>query len=83
MHSPVYEDRLEAGASITYIANTSSGTESSGLTVYKPLEAKILAVHKEVGSDPYYSVSITEAESSASSSGEGRLTRELQTEWYK
>jgi hypothetical protein len=41
--------------------------------------ARVLAVHKETGSEPYYSIETT---GPALSSG-GGVIRELQTEWHK
>jgi hypothetical protein len=92
LRTPSATERLEKGQSLWYIqssvevssAEVQSSSSSSLHFSEQPytlqrVAARVLAVHKETGSDPYYSIETT---GPAKSGGDGG-GRELQTEWHK
>lgn len=81
-HTPLPSDRLEKGAHLSYIMATDGAPDQNGVVVrtFQAVPARVLAVHKEAGAEPYYSVEISGPLSSAPQS---TGSRELQTEWHK
>ena len=58
----------------------SVGEHGLGLSRFEAVPARVLAVHKEVGAEPYYSIEVTAA---LHGPVDGNSYRELQTEWHK
>jgi hypothetical protein len=89
LRTPSGIERVEKGQAVWYLQQTSVETPSSADPsssryseqhhTLQRVAARVLAVHKETGSEPYYSIETT---GPALSSG-GGVIRELQTEWHK
>ncbi len=75
--TPLAADRVDKGAHVHYI---SVGEHGPGLSRFEAVPARVLATHKEVGAEPYYSIEVTAA---LYSPADGSSSRELQTEWHK
>lgn len=71
-------ERVEKGQLVHRIQHRSEAGPDGGTeaTVLSLVPARVLGVHREAGTEPYFTVELTDA--SGTSTG-----RELQTEWHR